>query len=143
MDLKRAIGAGLVATGTMTALLLIEPSIGLPQIAIGQLLSTSLGLTTAYLPAGPAVGWLLHFVVGSIFGVLYVAFFADRLPGRPVTRGVLYGLLVFVLAQLVFMPTVGGGVFSHGDPQMLIGSLFGHAVFGGVVGWINGLGAVS
>ena len=140
MNVNRAIGAGLVATGTMTALLLIEPSIGLPQIAIGQLLSTSLGLTTAYLPSGPAVGWLLHFIIGAMLGILYASFFARRLPGGPVTRGMIYGGLVFIVAQVVFMPTAGGGFFSNGDPQLLIGSLFGHLVFGAIVGWIWGLG---
>jgi hypothetical protein len=39
----------------MTALLLVEPSIGLPKIAMGQVLSTSLGLTTAHLAIGPAL----------------------------------------------------------------------------------------
>ena len=136
MNKNRAIGAGLVATGTMTALLLIEPSIGLPQIAIGQLLSTSLGLTTALLPSGPAVGWILHFFIGSVLGLIYAGAFASRLPGGPITRGMLYGVLVFVVAQLVFMPMAGGGFFSGGDTQMLTGSLFGHLLFGAVVGWV-------
>lgn len=141
MNTNRAIGAGLVATGTMTALLLIEPSIGLPQIAIGQLLSTSLGLTTALLPSGPAVGWILHFLIGSVLGLIYASVFAHRLPGRPIPRGMLYGVLVFILAQLVFMPLAGGGFFSGGDMQMLVGSLFGHLLFGAVVGWIYDLPA--
>ena len=139
MNTKRAIGAGLVATGMMTALLLIEPSIGLPQIAIGQLLSTSLGLTTALLPSGAAVGWVLHFLIGSMLGVIYARFLANRLPGGPIIRGMLYGTLVFVAAQIVFMPLAGGGFFSGGDAEMLTGSLFGHLVFGAVVGWIYDL----
>lgn len=141
MNKNRAIGAGLVATGTMTALLLIEPSIGLPQIAIGQLLSTSLGLTTALLPSGPAVGWILHFLIGSLLGLIYAGAFAHRLPGGPITRGMLYGILVFILAQVVFMPLAGGGFFSGGDTQMLTGSLFGHLVFGAIIGWIYDLAA--
>lgn len=139
MNVKRAMVAGLVATGTMTALLLIEPSIGLPQIAIGQLLSTSLGLTTAYLPSGPAVGWMLHFLIGSIFGLVYATSFEPRVRGGPVTRGLMFGGLVFVVAQLVFMPLAKGGVFSNGDPELLIGSLFGHLLFGAVLGWIYDL----
>jgi hypothetical protein len=41
------------------------------------------------------------------------------------------------------MPLVGGGVFSRGDLQMIAGSLLGHLVYGGVVGWIYGLQSAS
>jgi hypothetical protein len=37
------------------------------------------------------------------------------------------------------MPLVGGGFFSRGDVELLVGSLFGHLVYGIVVGWIYGL----
>jgi hypothetical protein len=47
-------------------------------------------------------------------------------------------MIVFVLAQLVFMPLVGGGIFSRGDLEMIAGSLLGHLVYGAVVGWIYG-----
>ena len=47
MNAARAAVAGLLGTAAMTALLLVEPSIGLPKIAMGQVLSSSLGLTTA------------------------------------------------------------------------------------------------
>jgi len=53
---------------------------------------------------------------------------------------VLYGALVFLGAQIVVMPLVGGGLFSSGDPGRLLGSLAGHLVYGAVVGWIVGPG---
>jgi hypothetical protein len=138
MNAARAAVAGLLGTAAMTALLLIEPSIGLPKIAMGQVLSSSLGLTTAHLSIGPAVGWALHFVIGMVLALIYGAAFDGRLPGGPVLRGVLYGCLVFVVAQVVFMPVVGGGFFSRGDPELLAGSLLGHLVYGAVVGWTYG-----
>src|SRR5207245_10772938 len=120
----------------MTALLIVEPSVGLPKIAIGQILSTALGLAPAYLAIGPAVGWGIDFLVGVAFALVYAGVFERRLPGGALARGAIYGVLVFVLAQLVFMPLVGGGVFSRGDLQMIVGSLLGHRVCGGLVGWI-------
>ena len=140
MNATRAAAAGLIGTGVMTALLLIEPSVGLPKIAIGQILSTSLGLASAHLTIGPAVGWSIHFVVGMVLALLYAAAVQLRLPGTPLIRGALYGVLVFVVAQLVFMPLVGAGVFSNGDLEFIAGSLLGHLVYGGVVGWIYGDG---
>ena len=141
MNPTRAAAAGLIGTGVMTALLLVEPSIGLPEIAIGQILSTSLGLASAHLTIGPALGWLIHFVVGMILALIYAGALQSRLPGGPLARGVLYGLLVFLVAQLAFMPLVGSGVFSNGDLQLIGGSLLGHIVYGGVVGWTYGSGA--
>jgi uncharacterized membrane protein YagU involved in acid resistance len=141
MNATRAAAAGLIGTAVMTALLLVEPSIGLPKIAIGQILSTSLGLASAHLAIGPALGWVIHFAFGMILALLYAGVLRPRLPGSPLSRGVLYGVLVFLVAQLVFMPFVGAGVFSGGDLQLLGGSLLGHVVYGGLVGWIYGGGA--
>jgi uncharacterized membrane protein YagU involved in acid resistance len=143
MNASRAAVAGLIGTAAMTALLLVEPSIGLPKIAMGQVLSTSLGLTTAHLSIGPALGWVLHFLIGMGLAVIYAGAFDRRLPGTAVVRGIVYGTLVFVVAQVVFMPLVGGGVFSRGDSELLAGSLLGHLLYGGVVGWIYGLSGIS
>jgi uncharacterized membrane protein YagU involved in acid resistance len=136
MNAARAAAAGLVGTGVMTALLLVEPSVGLPKIAMGQVLSTWLGLASAHLVLGPALGWILHFLIGTLLALIYAAVFDRRLPGPALARGLLYGVLVFVVAQLVFMPLVGGGVFSRGDVELLAGSLLGHLVYGGLTGWI-------
>ena len=136
MNGSRAAIAGVIGAAVMTALLLIEPSVGLPKIAMGEVLSTALGLGSAHLATGPALGWLLHFIVGIVLALIYARYFDQRLPGSPLTRGLLYGVLVFLVAQLVFMPLVGGGVFSHGDVELLAGSLVGHLVYGGLTGWI-------
>jgi hypothetical protein len=138
MNAARAAVAGLLGTAAMTALLLVEPSVGLPKIAMGQVLSSSLGLTTAHLSIGPALGWALHFAIGMLLALIYAAAFDGRLPGGPVVRGMLYGCVVFVAAQVVFMPLVGGGFFSRGDPELITGSLLGHLLYGAVVGWSYG-----
>ena len=138
MNAARAAAAGLLGTAAMTALPLVEPSIGLPKIAMGQVLSSSLGLTTAHLSIGPAIGWALDFIIGMVLALIYAAAFDGRLVGVPVVRGILYGCVVFVVAQVVFMPLVGGGFFSRGDPELITGSLLGHLVYGGVVGWSYG-----
>ena len=138
MNTSRAVAAGLIGTAAMTALLLVEPSIGLPKIAMGQVLGSSLGLASALPSVGPALGWGLHFVIGALLALVYAGLLARRLPGPPLVRGVLYGLLVFVLAQVVFMPFVGGGLFSRGDVELILGSLLGHLLYGGLVGWVYG-----
>jgi len=138
MNTSRAVVAGLIGTAAMTALLLVEPSIGLPKIAMGQVLGSSLGLASALPSVGPALGWGLHFVIGALLALGYAGLLATRLPGPPLVRGVIYGLLIFVLAQVAFMPFVGGGFFSRGDIELILGSLFGHLLYGALVGWVYG-----
>lgn len=139
VDFVRAMAAGVVGTGTMTALWLVEPSIGLPKIAVGHILSTFMSVSVAHLNVGNTGGWIAHLAFGVLLALLYARFVAARLPGTPVARGALYGTLLFVAAQLVFMPLVGGGFFARGDIQLLAGSLLGHLVYGVVVGWIYDL----
>jgi hypothetical protein len=138
MDVKRAVAAGAVGTAVMTVLLLWAPWVGLPKLAIGELLSTFLAVSVAVFRVGPAGGWVIHGLVGIALALLYAGVFAKLLPGGPVARGVLYGFLIFIVAQLVFMPAVGAGVFSRGDVSMIVGSLIGHLVYGGLVGGIYG-----
>ena len=135
--------AGLVATAGMTALWLVELKLGLARLAVGDILSSLLAVITAYASVGPAVGWTIHLVVGVTLSLIYAAVFVRRLPGPPLTRGLLYGMLIFLLAQVVFMPLVGAGAFSRGDAPMLVGSLIGHLVYGGLIGGIYGGGSRS
>lgn len=138
MDTQRAAAAGAIGTAVLTALWLVEPSIGLPNIAVGQILSTLMSVSVAHLNVGAAGGWLVHFGIGIVLALVYARFFAHRLPGAPAGRGAIYGVLVFVVAQIVFTPLVGVGFFSRGDMALLVGSLLGHIAYGVVVGWIYG-----
>jgi hypothetical protein len=129
---------GIIGTAVMTGLMLTGPILGVPRLAIGELLSTLLAVSVAHLPIGPAAGWAIHAAFGIALGLVYAGFFATRLPGRPGMRGAIYGVLVFLVAQLVFMPLVGAGLFSRGDVPMILGSLIGHLVYGGLLGAIYG-----
>lgn len=139
MNAKRATAAGVIGTAVITALWQVEPAIGLPRIAVGHILSTFMAVSVAHLNVGVGGGWVVHFIVGILLALLYAGAFAERLPGSPLWRGATYGLMVFVLAQVVFMPLVGGGFFSRGDVELLVGSLLGHIAYGLVVGWIYDL----
>lgn len=138
MNAGRAAMAGLIGTAVMTALWLLEPRFGLARLAAGDILSSLLAVSTAYASLGPAPGWILHFGIGILLALLYAARFAGRLPGSPTSRGLLYGSAIFLVAQLVFMPLVGAGVFSRGDLSMLLGSWIGHLAYGGLVGLVYG-----
>lgn len=136
MDPERATAAGALGTLVLTALWLAEPSIGLPRIAIGQILGAFMAVSVAHASVGAVGGWIVHFLVGIMLALIYAWICVDRLPGPPTARGAIYGALVFLVAQSVFMPLVGAGFFARGDLELLIGSLLGHIVYGIAVGWI-------
>ena len=127
MNVKRILLAGAVGTAAMTMLMLVAPLMGMPKMAIGEMLGSFLGI-------GTAAGWVLHLVIGLILATTYAIVFASRLPGSPVVRGAIYGVGVFLMAQLVVTPMMGGGLFSGGNVLMIVGSLMGHLVYGGLVG---------
>jgi uncharacterized protein DUF6789 len=130
----RAIAAGAVGTAAMTMLMLGAPLMGMPKMLIGEMLGS-------FLHIGSAAGWAMHVVIGLVLALIYAGWFATRLPGGPVLKGALYGSGVFLVAQLVVTPMMGGGVFSGGNMPMIVGSLMGHLVYGALVGAVYGSGA--
>jgi len=123
--------AGLVGTAAMTMLMLAAPLMGLPKMLIGEMLGS-------FLRIGSVAGWAMHLVIGLILATIYTTWVASRLPGAPALRGALYGFSVFLVAQVVVSPMIGGGVFSEGNAAMIAGSLMGHLVYGSVVGGLCG-----
>ncbi|MDP3767065.1 MAG: hypothetical protein Q8S13_03545 [Dehalococcoidia bacterium] len=131
MKLGRAMVAGLVGTVVMTMLMLVGPVMGMPKMLIGEMLGSFMGI-------GTALGWVMHLVIGLMLAAIYAALVAARLPGHVALRGALYGLGVFLMAQLVVSPMMGGGVFSGGNVPMIMGSLMGHLIYGALVGLTYG-----
>ncbi len=84
---------------------------------------------------------VLHFVNGSLmFPAIYVYALYGFLPGSPVVKGTAWGIALWLTAQLVVMPMMGGGVFSSamGGMMAAAGSLMGHLLYGSLLGVIAG-----
>ena len=126
---------GLVGTIAITALMYwVAPIlIGMPM-DIAKMLGDYLGI-------GWGGGMVLHFINGSIiFPLIYAFLLYGVLPGGPIMKGVTWGVILWVLAQMVVMPMIGGGFFSAsaGGPMAAVGSLAGHLIYGGILGMIAG-----
>ncbi|MBI4420334.1 MAG: hypothetical protein HY560_05870 [Gemmatimonadetes bacterium] len=132
LNASRLLAGGLVGTAAMTVLMLMAPLMGMPPMPIGEMLGQFLGI-------GTAAGWAMHGVIGLVLATIYAALVAARLPGPTALRGAIYGFAVFLVAQIVVTPMMGGGVFSGGNVPMIMGSLIGHLVYGALVGAIYGL----
>jgi uncharacterized membrane protein YagU involved in acid resistance len=128
---KRAVVGGITGTAAMTALMLMAPKMGLPPMNVGEMLGSVMG--------GSAVlGWMGHFVIGTVLALGYGLLFASRLPGPAALRGAIFAIAPWLMAQLIVMPMMGAGIFS-GSMLAAGGSLMGHLVYGAVVGAIYGL----
>lgn len=128
---KAAVG-GFVGTLAMTVMMyVVAPMMGL-TMDIAAMLGSLMG-------GNWAAGMVLHFVNGSIiFPAIYAYVLYDRLPGPPVARGTLWGIGLWLLAQIIVMPMMGGGLFSSamGGMMAVIGSLVGHVIYGSLLGVI-------
>lgn len=130
----RSIAGGFVATLAMTAMMyLVAPMMGL-NMDIAAMLGSLLG--------GSWIGGMvLHLVNGSIiFPLIYALVLYAFLPGGPVLKGMAWGVVLWLLAQAVVMPMMGGGFFSAamGGMMAVMGSLMGHLLYGALLGAIAG-----
>jgi uncharacterized membrane protein YagU involved in acid resistance len=133
-QLKSILFGGLIATAVMTVLMLGAPMMGLPKMPIGDMLAGFMGMPVA-------LGWVMHFVIGTLLAAGYVLLLRGHLPGNNLVKGLLYSLLPFIAAQLMVMPIMGMGFFSSNAPHallMVMGSLIGHLVYGAVLGLVTG-----
>lgn len=129
-NLTKALLAGVVGTVAMTMLTFIGPMMGMPEMDIPKMLAGFMGVPIV-------AGWLAHFMVGTGFAVVYAYVLESRIPGSSFVKGALYGLIPWFLAQVMVNPMMGAGVFALNTPApmlMVVGSLMGHLVYGGVLG---------
>jgi uncharacterized membrane protein YagU involved in acid resistance len=116
----------------------VAPMMGMMKMDIAGMLGQMLG--------GWAMGMAMHVVNGTvIFPLIYVFLLYRWLPGPPVVKGLVWGVVLWLIAQLMIMPMMGAGLFSMkaGGMMAAIGSLVGHLVYGALLGGIAGPGVSS
>lgn len=130
----RTVAGGVAGTIVMTAMMyIVAPMMGL-RMDIADMLGSMLGNNWM-------AGMMMHFVNGTfIFPLIYAYLLYSRLPGGPTAKGTVWGVILWVLAQVVVMPMMGGGFFSMamGGTMAAAGSLVGHLLYGSILGAIAG-----
>ncbi|MEO7889724.1 MAG: DUF6789 family protein [Vicinamibacterales bacterium] len=133
-NLSRAMIGGFVGTVAMSAMMyVVAPMMGL-HMDIAAMLGSMLG-------GSWAAGLMMHFVNGTIiFPAIFVFALYGVLPGSPVAKGTLWGVALWLTAQIVVMPMMGAGLFSAnmGGMMAVVGSLVGHLLYGSLLGAIAG-----
>ena len=123
--------AGVVATVVLSVMMLVKGAMGvMPELDIIAMLAKMLG-------AGVAVGWLMHFMIGIGYGVLFhVA--NPQIPGTSqISKGILLGIGGWLVMMLLLMPMMGAGLFAMNMGLMApMMTLVLHIIFGAVLGLV-------
>lgn len=110
-------------------------------------LAVPVGIASAIWPGavkagGPAllVGLLLHFAIMLVMAMVFVAA-ARKLPwltARPVASGVLYGLVLWAVMNLIVLPLRWPALFPHFTAISLAEQVFSHTVLVGIpLAWMT------
>ena len=79
------------------------------------------------------IGLLLHFLYGSVNGVLAAAIFRS---GNTFWHGLGWGFLLWIIMQLIVLPVLGWGIFGTAVTfKIAVATLVLHLVYGSVLGW--------
>ena len=135
-ELSRGFVAGIAATLVVSGLMLIERVLGLtPQLGLIQLLLSALGAPDT----DRTLGWIAHAVTGVLAGPLFVWLEPRLKADTAVKRGVLFGILLWLLFMLIVMPAAGAGFFGFEISQLApLVLLVLHLTYGVVLGWVSG-----
>jgi hypothetical protein len=133
-NISRSMLGGLVGTLVMTAMMyMVAPMMGV-HMDIAQMLGSMLGNSWT-------AGMMMHFVNGTtIFPLIYAYLLYQWLPGDPAAKGTAWGIILWLVAQVMVMPMMGAGFFSMtmGGMMTAMGSLIGHLLYGAILGGIAG-----
>ena len=139
-NIGKGLLAGFVATVVLSALMILKAVMGMmPDMNAIKMLA-HMGHGMLGLPASPLVGWIAHFLIGTVaWGILF-AVLVDRVPGAsPTVKGLVFGTAAWLLMMILVMPMAGAGLFGlHLGIGAPIATLVLHWAYGAVLGAVYG-----
>lgn len=128
--------AGFAATLVLSVMMILKSVMGLMPAVNAIRMLTQMGAAYFHTPAVPIVGWVAHFVIGTIaWGLVFAA--AYRIwPGRsPAVKGIAFSVLAWLMMMIIVMPMAGAGLFGISLGMAApVATLVLHVVFGAVLG---------
>lgn len=129
-NIKAGLVAGFSATVVLSAMMVGKSMMGvMPELDVIHMLGAMMGVSAL-------VGWLAHFMIGTLawgggFAVLY-----GLIPGSgAVQKGIVFGIAAWLGMMVMVMPMAGAGLFGMAFGLMApIMTLVLHIVFGAVLG---------
>lgn len=100
----RTVVCGLIATFTMTMVSFLQGGIGLPAIDIGHILKQTFNHVHGEEVYSLIWGNAAFNIGGVLMALFWVAFLQHRIPGNWFIQGIIYGIIISVIAGLVISP---------------------------------------
>lgn len=131
--------AGFIATIILSFFMILKSIFGLlPSVNAIKML-TQMGAHYLNLPPTPLVGWIIHFLIGTVlWGFIFQAI-ADLLPGHYWWKGMIFAVCAWGLMMILVMPVAGAGFFGMklgiGAP---VATFILHIIYGIMLGAIFG-----
>ncbi len=138
MDILSAVISGLVGTIAISAVMAMAPLMGIPKMDIVGMLSTMFGKPNKVL------GWIMHFMMGVVFALIYVFLWSIGIGSAGWLSGLIFGAVHWLVVGLMMamIPIMHVGI-KNGDVEApglwmtnqggvlaFIGGLMGHMIFG-------------
>lgn len=109
----RTVVCGFIATFVMTMIAFVQTGIGLPLIDVGYFLQETFNHIHEAEPYTIIWGNTAYYVVGILLALIWVLFLQNRIPGDWLVQGILYGVIISVVAAVIVSPLVS---LAGGEP---------------------------
>jgi hypothetical protein len=128
--LTNGVIAGTVATVVLSVMMVMKGMMGvMPELDIISMLAGMMG-------ASAVVGWIMHFMVGAGYGIAFSQI-NGFLPGNFIVKGIIIGVLGWLVMMVMLMPMMGAGIFAMKMGMMApVMTLMLHIAFGAVLGFV-------
>lgn len=130
----RALLGGFLGTAVLTMMMkFVAPLMGV-HMDIAQNLANMMHATWAF-------GMVAHIMNGTlIFPAVFTFLLYRVLPGTSVTKGLIWGGILWLILEVAVMPMLGMGIFGSSGPGMAgaTAALIAHLIYGGIVGAATG-----
>ena len=129
-NITRGILAGFAATVVLSLVMVVKGAMGvMPELNPIHMLSNMMGMPDA-------LGWLPHFIIGTIGWGAGFALLNNLIPGKnQVTKGIVFAGVAWLLMMVAVMPMAGAGLFGMNLGVMApVMTLVLHVVFGATLG---------
>ncbi len=134
-NIAKGMAAGLAAMVVLSMLMLMKAAMGLmPEL-------DPIGMISNMLGAERVVGWVMHFLIGTVLWGGLFAWLDPHLPSHSHwLKGVIFGLGAWLIMMVAMMPMAGKGLFGMELGLMApLMTMMLHVIFGAVLGAVYGM----
>lgn len=134
--MAKSLVAAFGATVVLSIVMIFKSTMGvMPAMnAVAMLTHMTHGMLGT--PLSPAVGWVVHFLIGTVlWGVLFSVLYS-RLPGASaVPKALTFSVIAWLLMMVIVMPMAGKGFFAlHIGIMAAVATLVLHLIWGLALG---------